>query len=72
MTFSDSNLLYHIVCLVSGHLSKGLLQLLIDCLELLLFSHQFILKAIHLILEKSIGFLEVMIVEWKGECFILP
>ena len=34
--------------LVSGHLGKGLLQLLGDCLELLLLAHQLILKSVNL------------------------
>ena len=41
----------HLKNLVSGHLGKGLLQLLVDPLELLLLGHQLILKPVHLIQE---------------------
>ena len=34
--------------LVSRHLGKGLFKLLVDRLELLLFGHQLVLKAVHL------------------------
>ena len=34
--------------LVSGHFSKGLLELLSDCLVLLLLRHKLILKPVHL------------------------
>merc|ERR1719222_1159996 len=37
--------------LVSGHFSKGLLELLSDCLVLLLLCHKLILKPVHLLLQ---------------------
>jgi hypothetical protein len=38
--------------LVSRHLCKGLLQLLCDCLELLLLAHQLVLQPVNLLTEK--------------------
>merc|ERR1719412_2226101 len=37
--------------LVAGHLGKGLLKLLSDCLQLLLLGGQLILKPVHLLLQ---------------------
>ena len=41
--------------LVSGHLGKGLLKLLVDRLELLLLGHQLVLKAVDLFTVYSYG-----------------
>ncbi len=39
--------------LVAGHLSKCLLQLLRDGLELLLLAHQLVLQSVNLLTEKA-------------------
>ena len=39
----------HLGPLVAGHLGEGLLELLVDRLELLLLGHQLVLKAVHLV-----------------------
>merc|ERR1719275_303842 len=59
-TNASKNLCKNVVfgwILVSGHFSKGLLELLSDCLVLLLLRHKLILKPVHLLLQFEHRFL---------------
>merc|ERR1719430_2888204 len=53
-------------CLVAGHLSKGLLELLRDSLQLFLLGRQLILQPVHLLLKLLDGLLSKL-----GPCFSL-